>query len=123
MASAVTLTETDVGLAKCQVALTQLIGDAKETPSSPVVVSPYAQKFWYTSIGKFRFTLGDLPPELQMIYNLMKVDTFGALVLTHSIVQDIDKHKCPDVQYYILQSVKLLCLHAGALALAHKEHR
>lgn len=77
MAQATTLTETDVGQATCQVVTATLIENLKETPATPRALplrsGPLAANFWYTSLGKFRFALEDLPGQLQLIYSAMSV--------------------------------------------------
>ncbi len=73
MAQAVTLTETDVGMATCKVVTATLVDEhdqrIQHTPSS----QKQGFDFWTTSLGKFRFTLEELPAHLQMIYWLMIV--------------------------------------------------
>lgn len=77
MAHATTLTETDVGQATCQVITATLIENLKETPATPRTLGvrggPLAGNFWYTSLGKFRFSLEDLPGQLQLIYSALLV--------------------------------------------------
>ena len=74
MAMATMLTETDVGLATCQVTTATLIeGKGAESASVEPPSTPSKANFWYTSLGKFRFTLEELPAQLQMIYVLMIV--------------------------------------------------
>ena len=78
MAHATTLTENDVGQATCQVVTATLIENLKETPATPralpVRIGPLSgTNFWYTSLGKFRFALEDLPGQLQLIYSAMTV--------------------------------------------------
>ncbi len=73
MAQAVTLTETDVGMATCKVVTATLVDEhdqkIQQTPSG----QPQTWNFWNTSLGKFRFTLEELPSQLQMIYSLLIV--------------------------------------------------
>ena len=71
IAQASTLTETDVGAATVAVASMNLIeaGGGSGEGGSPLT----ERKFWTTSLGRFRFTLQELPSELQLIYELMKV--------------------------------------------------
>jgi hypothetical protein len=45
-----------------------LVGGAASTPPSQPDV-----QFWHTSQGKFRFTLEELPAQLQLVYSLMNV--------------------------------------------------
>ena len=62
----------------------------------------------YTSLGKFRYTLEELPGELQMIYELML---------------DIDKHVNPDVIHFTLLCLRQMVLYGEALNIAHNKHR
>ena len=78
MAQATTLTETDVGQATCQVITATLVENLKDTPATPRTFSARGGplgggNFWYTSLGKFRFALEDLPGQLQLIYAIMTV--------------------------------------------------
>jgi hypothetical protein len=78
IAQSVMLTETDVGVATAAVSMMQLIGAGPKlttppTISSPSVKSRSEQKFWQTSVGRFRFKIDELPAELQLIYELMLV--------------------------------------------------
>lgn len=34
----------------------------------------YAEDLWHTSVGKFRFTFEELPPQLQYLHFLLKVN-------------------------------------------------
>lgn len=53
------------------VAKPHLIGENDE----PVNLSPETDldDFWHTSVGKFRFTIEELPEYLQYIHKLLKV--------------------------------------------------
>jgi len=57
--------------ATVSVAKPHLIGENDE----PVSLSPEADSddFWHTSVGKFRFTIEELPEQLQYIHKLLKV--------------------------------------------------
>lgn len=57
--------------ATVSVAKPHLIGEDDE----PVSLSPEADSddFWHTSVGKFRFTIEELPEQLQYIHKLLKV--------------------------------------------------
>lgn len=46
-------------------------GSPRGTPTQP---SQDAQ-FWHTSVGRFRFTIDQLPPRLQFIYALLMVSS------------------------------------------------
>lgn len=99
VARAVTLSETDVGelrkdtsnsinwdnpndiyyyctaTATVSVAKPQIVGENDQ----PVINSPENEldDFWHTSVGKFRFTIEDLPEQLQYIHKLLKVLSFN----------------------------------------------
>ncbi len=75
MAQATTLTENDVAQATCQVVTATLIENLKGTPLTPRTTNAQfvEPNFWYTSLGKFRFALDDLPGHLQLIYALLIV--------------------------------------------------
>lgn len=73
MAQAVTLTDTDVGLATCKVVTATLV-DEHDQKIQGGAAAPEVT-FWHTSLGKFRFTLEELPTQLQLIYALMLVST------------------------------------------------
>ncbi|CAJ0941967.1 unnamed protein product, partial [Mesorhabditis belari] len=109
MAEAVTLTESDVGREGCHVITTTLIEGKGGTPSSssqlPQSTPP---AFWDTSVGRFRFTLDQLPAQLKLV---------------HSLLQNLLQEKDPDVQCFMLNSLKYLCLHCEALTNARREHR
>lgn len=92
IAQAVTLTEPDVGLVTCKVITTTLVDDI-HSGAGPSGISPLAiastsaggshtaeVKFWHTSQGKFRFTLEELPAQLQLIYSLMLVSFFFTIL-------------------------------------------
>lgn len=57
--------------ATVSVAKPHLIGENDE----PVNLSPEidSEDFWHTSVGKFRFTIEELPEQLQYIHKLLKV--------------------------------------------------
>lgn len=60
-----------IATATVNVAKPHLIGENDE----PVSVSPETDQedFWHTSMGKFRFTIEELPEQLQYIHKLLKV--------------------------------------------------
>lgn len=64
--------------------------------------------FWHTSQGKFKFTIEELPIQLQLIYCLLN---------------ELSVHKDADVLYHMLLLLKLKCLHAEVLNKAAREHR
>ncbi|VDK31435.1 unnamed protein product [Gongylonema pulchrum] len=101
------MTETDVGRETCHVVTSSLVENIKGSPdqSEPQKQAP---EFWDTSVGRFRFTLADLPPQLRLI---------------HSILTNLGNEREADVHYFMLSTVKLLCLHCESLLNARREHR
>lgn len=76
IAQATTLTEPDVGLITCKVVTSTLIDEGEATLVGGETATPPVEpevQFWHTSQGKFRFTLEELPAQLQIIYSLMSV--------------------------------------------------
>ncbi|KAE9556072.1 hypothetical protein FO519_000706 [Halicephalobus sp. NKZ332] len=106
VAQATTLTETDVGRETCQVVSATLFESLKGTPLQPRDATK--MEFWNTSVGRFKFTLDQLPAQLRLIYSLLS---------------NIDNEMNPDVQYFLLSTVKYLCLHCESLSNARREHR
>ncbi|XP_012272273.1 protein unc-79 homolog [Orussus abietinus] len=106
VARAVTLSETDVATATVSVTRANLIGENDQL----LTISPENEldDFWHTSVGKFRFTIEDLPEQLQYIHKLLKEIT------------NIDK---PDILYYMLQCLNMLCLYGDAFSVAVKDHQ
>lgn len=64
--------------------------------------------FWHTSVGKFKFTIDNLPQSLQYIHQLLKE------------IPTIDK---PDILYYTLQCLKIMVLHGDAFTKAARDDR
>lgn len=64
--------------------------------------------FWYTSVGKFKFTLDSLPQSLQYI---------------HQLLIELPNIEKPDILYFMLQCLNVMALHGDALADAAREHR
>ncbi|XP_012267707.2 protein unc-79 homolog isoform X12 [Athalia rosae] len=106
VARAVTLSETDVATATVSIAKPQIVGENDQ----PLMLSPENEldDFWHTSVGKFRFTIEDLPEQLQYIHKLLK-EIIG-----------VDK---PDILYYMLQCLNIMCLHGDAFNTAVKDHQ
>ncbi|XP_076392329.1 UNC-79 domain-containing protein isoform X6 [Megachile rotundata] len=106
VARAVTLSDTDVATATVSVAKARLIGENDQ----PLNLSPEneADDFWHTSVGKFRFNIEDLPEQLQYIHKLLKE------------IMTIDK---PDILYYMLQCLNVMCLYGDAFNIAVKDHQ
>ncbi|XP_068085270.1 protein unc-79 homolog [Anabrus simplex] len=106
VARAVTLTDTDVATATVQVAKATLVGENDQ----PIEGGPDEDldDFWHTSVGKFRFSLDELPQQLQFIHQLLK---------------ELPNNDEPDILYYMLQCLNIMCLHGDALTKAAKDHR
>ncbi|KFM70419.1 Protein unc-79-like protein, partial [Stegodyphus mimosarum] len=104
VATEVTLTEDDVAGAKCTVAAALLIDENESITSQSVDDAT----FWHTSEGKFKFTLEELPPQLQLFYVLLK---------------DLAVLEDADVLYHILSCLKVMCLHSEVLNKAAHNHR
>nr|XP_023011875.1 protein unc-79 homolog isoform X2 [Leptinotarsa decemlineata] len=105
-ARAITLSESDVATATVQVMKAQVIGENDEpieTDSGEEI-----DNFWQTSVGKFKFTVDDLPQPLQYI---------------HQLLQELSKVNKPDIVYYMLQCLNILILHGDACTKASREHR
>ncbi|VDN58014.1 unnamed protein product, partial [Dracunculus medinensis] len=106
VAAATTLTEIDVGHESCHVVTSTLVDSVKGVPEqAPLKVQ---SEFWDTSVGRFRFTIDKLPPQLRLI---------------HSILTNFDLERDVDVQFYMLSILKYICLHCEALVNARREHR
>nr|CAD7255823.1 unnamed protein product [Timema shepardi] len=192
VANSVVLSEADVATATVQVACPNLIGGNSQQGDEED-----QDDYWHTSVGKFRFTLDELPQQLQYIHHLLKygltlavniecwsnehrtfaVETFlkfaDSVVTTHCVflrhnnigknghvptwktitrwVKDIrttvsasakqspckrprvctpDNYEMavpnveePDILYYMLQCLHVLCLHGDALTKAGKDQR
>ncbi|CAN8008929.1 unnamed protein product [Ixodes pacificus] len=105
-ARAVTLTEDDVPEAKCTVASATLVDENDRAVVAPEPVDDAS--FWQTSQGKFRFTIDELPPQLRLVYVLLR---------------EMAVHEDADVLYHLLTCLKLLSLHAEVLNKAAHDHR
>lgn len=64
--------------------------------------------FWYTSVGKFKITLDQLPQSLQYI---------------HQLLIELPNIEKPDILYFMLQCLNVLALHGDALSIAARDHR
>ncbi|CAG9855370.1 unnamed protein product [Phyllotreta striolata] len=105
-ARAITLSESDVAMAKAQIIKAKVIGENDEpveTDSGDDI-----DNFWQTSVGKFKFSVDELPQPLQYI---------------HQLLQELSKVDKPDILYYMLQCLNVLVLHGDACTIASKEHR
>lgn len=67
-----------------------------------------AEDFWYTSVGKFKITLDQLPQSLQYI---------------HQLLIELPNIEKPDILYFMLQCLNVLALHGDALSDASRDHR
>lgn len=73
MAAATTLTEIDVGHESCHVVTSTLVDSVKGVPEqAPLKVQ---SEFWDTSVGRFRFTIDKLPPQLRLIHSILTVSS------------------------------------------------
>ncbi|XP_059468536.1 protein unc-79 homolog isoform X3 [Neocloeon triangulifer] len=106
IARAVTITDTDVATATVHVQKATLVGENDQ----PIDIDQPAdnREFWKTSVGKFWFSFGDLPDQLQYCHQLLK---------------ELPTTTEPDVLYHILQSLHILLLHGDALVKASRDHR
>ncbi|XP_076235457.1 UNC-79 domain-containing protein [Calliopsis andreniformis] len=106
VARAVTHSENDEATATASVEKARLIGENDQ----PLNLSPENETddFWHTSVGKFRFNIEDLPEQLQYIHKLLKE------------IMTIDK---PDILYYMLQCLNVMCLYGDAFSTAVKDHQ
>ncbi|VDK31851.1 unnamed protein product [Anisakis simplex] len=73
MAQATTLTETDLGHETCQVVTSALVESVKGTSSIQPSTHRHHSEFWDTSVGRFRFTIANLPPQLRLINAILTV--------------------------------------------------
>lgn len=82
-ANASTLTEIDVGHEVCQVVTATLCQSQRGGLTPSLTGSAHPQiigvgpEFWDTSVGRFRFSLEQLPPQLRLIYALLMVSLNG----------------------------------------------
>ncbi|VDK82206.1 unnamed protein product [Litomosoides sigmodontis] len=102
-----TLTERDVGCETHHVITSSLIEDVKGLLVEDTATKE-TTKFWNTSVGRFRFSLSDLPSQLRLI---------------HSILTNLEMEHEADAHYFMLTIVKFLCLHCESLLNARREHR
>nr|XP_042898256.1 protein unc-79 homolog isoform X2 [Parasteatoda tepidariorum] len=104
VAREVTLTDDDVAGAKCTVSTPLLLDENEEA----VPQTTDDASFWHTTEGKFKFTIEELPPQLQLFYALLK---------------DLAVFEDADVLYHILTCLKIMCLHSEVLNKAAHNHR
>ncbi|KAL1226831.1 Uncoordinated protein [Trichinella spiralis] len=107
---AVTVTDSELEQANCKVVTTTTMMDVCDSPTeiAKKTESAVDDSFWYTSLGKFRFRIEDLPAELRLI---------------HAYMTTVEDHPNPDVRYFMLTTIKCLCLNLNALKNAQFERR
>ncbi|OUC42974.1 hypothetical protein D917_10138 [Trichinella nativa] len=107
---AVTVTDSELEQANCKVVTTTTMMDVCDSPTEIAKKTESAEddSFWYTSLGKFRFRIEDLPAELRLI---------------HAYMTTVEDHPNPDVRYFMLTTIKCLCLNLNALKNAQFERR
>ncbi|CAG9530097.1 unnamed protein product [Cercopithifilaria johnstoni] len=103
-----TLTEAGVECGTHHIITSSLVENVKILSVEEDTVVKEGTKFWNTSVGRFRFALSDLPPQLCLI---------------HSILTNLEMEREADAHYFMLTIVKLLCLHCESLLNARREHR
>ncbi|XP_038110168.1 protein unc-79 homolog isoform X5 [Culex quinquefasciatus] len=110
VARSVTLSEADVATATVQIAKPTVIdtceGDEEFYDTHYDLAD--GENFWHTSVGKFKFSIDNLPQSLQYIHQLLKE------------LPTIDK---PDILYYTLQCLKIMVLHGDAFVKAARDDR
>ncbi|KAG1659999.1 Protein unc-79 [Nymphon striatum] len=94
-----------VALAKCTVASATLVDENDQAVSKD---QEDDASFWHTSQGKFKYTIEELPPHLQLI---------------HALLKNMNNYSDPDITSYLLSTLRLMCLHAEVLSKAAKDHR
>lgn len=99
--------------ATVQIAKPTIVGDCGEgleesADSETLYDLDDGDDFWHTSVGKFKFTIDNLPQSLQYIHQLLKE------------IPIIDK---PDILYYTLQCLKIMVLHGDAFTKAARDDR
>ncbi|XP_030374943.1 protein unc-79 homolog isoform X2 [Scaptodrosophila lebanonensis] len=117
IARSITLSDADVGSANVSVTKASVMGEngvngsgAGEdgSGSDDDEEEEDSDDFWHTSVGKFKFTLDQLPQTLQYI---------------HQLLTEIPTIKKPEILYYVLQCLNTMALHGDALAKAAREQR
>lgn len=113
--------------ATAHVAAATLVEEGDTSSSSKYEDS--GKDFWITSVGKFKFSIDELPPSLQFTYQLLKVmwyasqaQIFKAFNLL-SISQKIPDEEDSEVLYHLLKCLKILFIHGEVMLKASKEHR
>ncbi|EAT36519.1 AAEL011392-PA [Aedes aegypti] len=113
VARSVTLSDADVATATVQIAKPTIVGDSTEGLEESADSETHydledGDDFWHTSVGKFKFTIDNLPQSLQYIHQLLKE------------IPTIDK---PVILYYTLQCLKIMVLHGDAFTKAARDDR
>ncbi|XP_023177086.1 protein unc-79 homolog isoform X8 [Drosophila hydei] len=118
VARSITLSDADVGSANVSVTKASVMGEngangstaggENGSGSEDEEEEEDSDDFWHTSVGKFKFTLDQLPQPLQYI---------------HQLLTEIPTIKKPEILYYVLQCLKTMALHGDALAKAAREQR
>ncbi|XP_017968881.1 protein unc-79 homolog isoform X6 [Drosophila navojoa] len=118
VARSITLSDADVGSANVSVTKASVMGENGANGSTAGGENGSGSEndeeeedsddFWHTSVGKFKFTLDQLPQPLQYI---------------HQLLTEIPTIKKPEILYYVLQCLKTMALHGDALTKAAKEQR
>ncbi|KAM8704272.1 hypothetical protein ACLKA7_008814 [Drosophila subpalustris] len=117
IARSITLSDADVGSANVSVTKASVMGEngangsnggENGSGSDDDEEEEDSDDFWHTSVGKFKFTLDQLPQPLQYI---------------HQLLTEIPTIKKPEILYYVLQCLKTMALHGDALAKAAREQR
>lgn len=140
IARSITLSDADVGSANVSVTKASVMGEngangtgacggggigENGSGSEEDEEEEDSDDFWHTSVGKFKFTLDQLPQPLQYIHQLLTVgkSDIWKHILHISSFQEIPTIKKPEILYYVLQCLNTMALHGDALAKAAKEQR
>ncbi|XP_058827146.1 protein unc-79 homolog isoform X10 [Topomyia yanbarensis] len=112
VARSVTLSDADVATATVQIARPTIVSETCEGSDESAYPDAHSDddgnNFWHTSVGKFKFSIENLPQSLQYIHQLLKE------------IPTIEK---PDILYYTLQCLKIMVLHGDAFSKAARDDR
>ncbi|ERL94236.1 hypothetical protein D910_11517, partial [Dendroctonus ponderosae] len=101
---AITLSETDLAsVGKLQPSALSETNEQLDSDSAGEDID-----FWQTSLGKFKFSLDDLPEPIQFI---------------HQLLLELSKVIKPDILYYMLKCLNILILYGDACTRASKENK
>ncbi|XP_066259891.1 protein unc-79 homolog [Euwallacea similis] len=111
VARGITLSEPDIATAttptiKSQPITNVLLDEINDRPDSDSGGDNI--DLWHTSIGKFKFSLEDLPEPIQFI---------------HHILRELSNVAKPDILYYMLKCLNILILYGDACTRAAKENK